>query len=100
MFNEAFISGEMDVLLDNLFAVNFNQYGFCIFCKDINPEKQTNVLETLLETLEQAFTIWNAQAQVLYLHADSNIASKNILIIYYKFLFPSIRDLYKNKSNN
>lgn len=57
MFNEAFLSGEMDVLLYNLFAINFNQYGFCIFCKDINPGKQTKVLETLLETLEQAITI-------------------------------------------
>lgn len=100
MFNEAFVSGEMDVLLYNLFAINFNQYGFCIFCKDINPGKQTKVLETLLETLEQAITIWNAEAQMLYPHADSNIASTNILIIYYKFLFPSIGDLYKNKSNN
>lgn len=37
---------------------------------------------------------------MLYLYIDSNSASKNILIIYYKFLFPSIWDLYKNKSNN
>lgn len=62
LFNEAFINGEIDTLLYNLFAINFSQYAFHIFCTDINPEKLTNVLETLLENLEQAVTISNAEA--------------------------------------
>lgn len=56
LFNEVFINGEIDILLYNLFAINFNQYTFDIFCTDINPENLTHVLETCLK-------IWNRLLQ-------------------------------------
>lgn len=36
---------------------------------------------------------------MLHLGIDSNIASKNILIIYLKLIFPSIWDVWEKKFN-